>query len=153
MMHQTVEIKWGNSGAEPSQITHQLLPHITPNSGVRPGTVDVSLESYLAAPQDQAEVTRTRGVVNNVGHSIADIVETVNRSSGCINQTFQAIVEWIEAMEQQFEEMKKVQQTRLMHRSALKTNQFRRLGQCSGLSSFQRIKLNSVTGPTGWFML
>ena len=102
-------INWGTTGTEPSQITHQLLPHITPNSSVRPGTIYVSLETYLAAPQDQGEVERTRGVVNNVGHSIADIVENANRTSGCMNQTFRSIADWAKLMEQQIEEIKKAQ--------------------------------------------
>ena len=75
---------WGSTGAEPSQIVHELLPHINPTA--RNGAIDPSIEGYLAAPQaatdihqDAATETdpgvveflwRTRSVISNFGYTI-----------------------------------------------------------------------------------
>ena len=44
------EINWGTEGTEPSIIVHELLPHVKPDSTVRPGTLDESVATFLANP-------------------------------------------------------------------------------------------------------
>ena len=44
------QINWGNTGAEPDQLPHDLFQHITPDSTSRAGTLDESLATYLASP-------------------------------------------------------------------------------------------------------
>ena len=72
-------INWGTTGTEPSQITHQLLPHITLDSTIRAGTVDVSFEAYLGTPPRSNRnptrkrwSTRPRHIGVSLAHKLCD---------------------------------------------------------------------------------
>ena len=92
-MSTSSQINWGQTGTEPDQITHDLLPHVAPNAATRPGTLDESFAAYVATPANAEEISdevdpdpgvlrmlwRTRSVVNNVGFSLKDIVDNQNR--------------------------------------------------------------------------
>ena len=87
------------------------MPHITPSSVVRPGTIDVGMALYLnetvdqdaipddddATPTDQGVlgfIWRTRSVINNIGYTRKDIVDNLNKALGCMKTTFRSISEW-----------------------------------------------------------
>ena len=91
---------WGAQGTEPQALSHDLLPHIAPSSTEKPGTIDESMATYLATPvrpEDLPEDTvaaddgivkylwRSRAVINNMGHTIKDLVENQNTSTSCLN--------------------------------------------------------------------
>ncbi len=49
-------INWGSTGEEPQQLTHELLPHVTPNSTTSPGIWNESMATFLASPIQAEEV-------------------------------------------------------------------------------------------------
>ena len=51
------EINWGNAGGEPDQISHDLLPQISPSSISRPGTVDESMATFIDDPKQPEEIS------------------------------------------------------------------------------------------------
>ena len=110
------KINWGAQGTEPSVLNHDLLPHISPSSTARPGTIDESLATFLAAParpEDMAEeaitaddgvikmVWRSRAVINNIGVTLKDLVENQNTSTSCLNNTLRSIADWANSMEEE----------------------------------------------------
>ena len=109
-------LNWGSQGIEPNTLVHDLLPHINPDSTNRPGTIDESLATFLAAPgkpEDIAEdataddgivkmLWRSRAVLNNFGFTIKDLVDNQNRSTGCLNNTLRSISDWANTMEERF---------------------------------------------------
>ena len=107
---------WGNQVIEPSALAHDLLPHINADSTSRPGTIDESLATYLAAPdkpEDVAEdatadddivkmIWRTRAIINNFGFTVKDLVDNQDRSVGCLNITLRSISDCANKMEERF---------------------------------------------------
>ena len=59
-------INWGRTGTEPDQLTHDLLPHVAPNSTTTPGLWDESMATFLASPT-QAEGTATDPLLADAG--------------------------------------------------------------------------------------
>ena len=98
----TAGLNWGSTGNQQSSLVHDLLPHINPNSTTRPGTLDESLATFLAAP-DKPEgvpedvqiaddgvvnmIWRIMAVLNNFGFTIKDVVDNQNKSTGCLNNS------------------------------------------------------------------
>ena len=99
------KLNWGAQGTEPQVINHDLLPHISPSSTTRPGTIDESLATFIASPtrpEDVAEdataddgvvkmVWRSRAVINNIGVTLKDLVENQRTSTSCLNNTLRSI--------------------------------------------------------------
>ena len=84
------EINWGSTGTEPNQLVHELLPHVKPDPTVRPGVINESMATFLAAPDKPADIAedpveadggiikmlwRMRGILNNVGYSFKDVID------------------------------------------------------------------------------
>ena len=104
----TPTIQLRTTGDDPSQISHDLLPHMTPNPTLRPGVTNESLTTYLEPRQinDICEdaglvddgllnfLQRTRNIICNVGYTIGDIVLLLNATVGTVNNTFRAIKKW-----------------------------------------------------------
>ena len=102
-------INWGISGTEPDQLTHDLLPHVTPNSTTTQGLWDEGMAAFLAAPT-QAEgiatdslladagmlkfMWRMRGILNNVGYSMKDTVDQQNKTASCLSNTLKSVGDW-----------------------------------------------------------
>ena len=51
------KLNWGTQGIEPKAISHDLLPHIAPSSTTRPGTIDESLATFLASPNERKDIS------------------------------------------------------------------------------------------------
>jgi 3-methyladenine DNA glycosylase AlkC len=108
-------INWGSTGTEPSQLTHDLLPHIAPNSTTTPGLWEEGMAAFLAAPT-QAEgiatdpleadggmlkfMWRMRGILNNVGYSMKDTVDQQNKTAACLSNTLKSVADWATKMEE-----------------------------------------------------
>ena len=50
------QINRGAPDIEPDQITHEILPHITPSSTIRPENLDEGIANYLATPSTSDEI-------------------------------------------------------------------------------------------------
>ena len=109
------KLHWGAQGTEPQVINHDLLPHISPSSTSRPGTIDESLATFLSTPtrpEDVPEdavtaddgvvkmVWRSRAVINNIGVTLKDLVENQNTSTSCLNNTLRSISDWANSIEE-----------------------------------------------------
>ena len=109
------KLHWGAQGIEPQVINHDLLPHISPSSTARPGTIDESLATFVSTPtrpEEMAEdavtaddgvikmVWRSRAVINNIGVTLKDLVENQNTSTSCLNNTLRSISDWANSIEE-----------------------------------------------------
>ena len=52
---------------------------------------------------------RTRSVISNVGYTIKDITNGMNKSTSCMNSTFQGIADWAKTVEARLAEVEKGQ--------------------------------------------
>ena len=113
-------INWGAQGTEPQALSHDLLPHIAPSSTDRPGTIDESMATYLATPVRPEDLPddnvgaddgivkylwRSRAVINNIGHTIKDLVENQNTSTSCLNNSLRSIAEWAGTIEEKLAQL------------------------------------------------